>query len=255
MRNEAQNADRNLVTRSERNKMRPIIFVAMISTICGASGQTTVSFTNSEGKIIPDARITATNSVTLYYETQDGPAHIRWADLPPEVQRRFGYNPAQGAEAEKALVARKQAIAQAAANAAVTRRVEKEQRERTANAEKIKMIIQGRVIQRISAGLLVNSASELRKQVQHYPGEGYGTRHWEFGGVQVFEGLCLLTDVEGGALDGDIINCTAYPNGNYSYTAVSGGEKTVRRFTANPARIAQMPSEREMELIKQDRPD
>jgi hypothetical protein len=110
------------------------------------------------------------------------------------------------------------------------------------------------VIQRIDAGLLVDSASELRKQIHYYPGDGYSLRHWDQAGIQVFDGLCLLTDAERGALDGDIVSCFAYPNGNYSYTAVSGGEKSVRRFTANPRLIIQMPSEKEMQLIKQDRP-
>lgn len=59
---------------------------------------------------------------------------------------------------------------------------------------------------------------------------------------------------EGNVVDGDVIRVAAYSNGKYTYTAVSGGSKTVRQFTCNVNLVVATPDENEMKDIKLARP-
>ncbi len=54
-------------------------------------------------------------------------------------------------------------------------------------------------------------------------------------GFQVYDGLCLLTECssESNKVDGDMVRAIAYPNGQYKYTTVGGGSKTIPQFTCN----------------------
>jgi len=74
--------------------------------------------------------------------------------------------------------------------------------------------------------------------------------------IQIFSGLCLLTDYPNasGVVDGDVVRAIAYPNGDYSYTAVSGGSKTVRQFTCDINDVSRMPTQIELNQMKEAKP-
>ena len=128
------------------------------------------------------------------------------------------------------------------------------------------MVIEGKVIQKIDGRLLVDSADTRKEEYQRqeienlyiYPNYivNHGPVTFFTDGVQVYDGLCLLTDYasEGNVVDGDVVRTAAYPNGKYTYTAVSGNSKTVRQFTCNANLVLAAPDENELKNIKLARP-
>jgi hypothetical protein len=89
----------------------------MITAFVGQGEPNTnrITFTNTHGIVIKDAWITATNALDVFYATDAGPAHMKWADLPGDVQVRLGYDPAKGAVAREAAEASRRAVAAAQA--------------------------------------------------------------------------------------------------------------------------------------------
>jgi hypothetical protein len=220
-----------------------------------------ISFTNSLGDFITDAIPTRLFANKLIYITAEGGGGtIRLEKLPPDLRERFGYDPEKAAQADEvdrqkheAQLKRNKEAAYAAALAEYRQQIESS-----------KMMIEGKVIQKLDIGLLVDSGTEIkRKSYEWAASVGAPTSGGEVKlfdpttHLQIYNGLCLLTDYSkiSSVVDGDIVRAVAYPNGEYSYTAVSGGSKTVRQFTCDINAVSKAPSQAELNQLKAWKPN
>ena len=196
------------------------IIMAMLLPAMAPSQSTneTITFTNKAGDVIKDATVIRFDAVKLVYTAGMAGGTVNLADLPDDLQARFGFDSDKAEAADKQNHARRSQEAQAQADQA---QVDDGTRQQVwVGASKV--LISGHILQRLAGGILVNS------------GNGRGPN----AGGQVFEGLCFVTDYPAmsAVTDGALIGVMAYPNGVYQYPSVSGAGKTVRRFTVCPVR-------------------
>jgi hypothetical protein len=205
-----------------------------------------VSFTNSFGDLITNAIPVRLFANKLVYITTDyGGGTIRLGKLPPDLQKKFGYNPANAAAADETDRQKHQAQLERNKQAAIAFQQNAEYEMRKSILKKGSRTIDGRVIQKIPAGLLVDSGREqLDEEGRTASGvspDGSGSVWWS-GPEHIREAdspgayclaLCLLTDYPkyDQTTDGDYIHILAYPTGQYIYTTVQNSSKTVRRFS------------------------
>jgi hypothetical protein len=200
-----------------------------------------ITFTNVDGAVISNAPILSVNAVDVFYELPTGGGRVHLADLPTNLQARFGYDPAKANAAKAARSAKEHAEAQQ--TAATRHRVALDLSEKLflEKVRQTKVGIYGRVIQTIREGLLVESGSEA----------SYNTLNWWLGdGSPGANGTCLFVGYPGPrVVDGEIVNAAAYPDGFFTYTTVSGAQKTVRRYNFDPEWVLEVATPREMSLI------
>jgi hypothetical protein len=204
----------------------------------------TLTFTNKAGGVIKDAPIISFNAKDVFYRIGSGGGTVHLADLPADLQKRFNYNRTNAAAFEKKAAAHKQAMIAQLADAGNIQEINRLSKSMLDDVKKTKMYITGRIIQRLDRRLLVDSASEFSR-IGGPPLYGR-ISSWTVGGVPVYDGTCILTGYFSSAIDGDVVSTVAYPNGTYTYTAVSGAEKTVRRFTVNPDDVSTLTTDADM---------
>ena len=211
-----------------------------------ASAQTNlITFTNRSHEVISNATVLRCDGVRLIYRTEGaGGGSVKLVDLPSALQERFGYDPDKAAKVDQKEQAakRREAAAEVAAieNRASAAKLQAICKKRT--------IVFGKIIQRTEGKLLVNTGNEvepsgIEKQSHglaiHEMAIRYGLpREWQNGVPEQWaeaHGTVLLVDHPKIDLlvDGDLILILAWPDGNYEYTSVSGGRKTVRKYTAS----------------------
>jgi hypothetical protein len=199
-----------------------------------------ISFTNSFGDYITNAQVVSWNANKLIYRCPGGGGTIRLDKLPQDLQIRFNYDPAKAAKADQADQIQKENYQRylAAQEKAQELDLQKKiliQKSRT---------ISGRILQKLPGGLLVESGQEEIDQVGHTDVEYDEMRTVTSRTVSVREGntpgaeclgLVFLEDHPRYAqlVDDNVVVILAYPDGQYTYTSVAGGQKTVRRFTAD----------------------
>jgi hypothetical protein len=213
----------------------------------------TITFTNRHGEVISNADVVKVTAIDLVYTISGSGGRAKFSELPETIQKQFGYDPDKAVEAEKAAQQRRLHDAQLlAAQARAAAKVNAE-RALSGKIAATQMRISGKVIQRIEAGLLVDSGSKSyrMKDLSKILHENGVVKYYDQNNVQIFSGLCLLSDAEKSKLiDGDSVSVIAYPNGIYSYAAVNGGESTVRKFTCAISNVKELPSLEEMKAIQ-----
>ena len=111
---------------------------------------------------------------------------------------------------------------------------------------KEKICIRGKVLQKLSDGLLVRStADEYANELRTHIGISGGTIVPYCMGTPIYPNSCFLRDHPkyDMLVDDYNIQVLAYPDGQYQYVAVYGGQRTVRAFSCNiwNCKLAKMP--------------
>lgn len=91
--------------------------IAILATLCAALFALADDFKTINGKEYKDATVTRVEPDGILVKTKTGIAKLYFAELPPEVQRRFNYDPQQAAAF----------VAAEAANYAVTQNQQRKQ--------------------------------------------------------------------------------------------------------------------------------
>lgn len=237
---------------TEGTKMKNVMVVGvLVIMMAGAvwAGETNlVTFTNKAGRVFKDVRIVSVDpDGVVWMKTATNAGKVPYSDLDEATALRFGYDPQQ-AKAYKELKQLEKVHDS-------YRRLDAERahaaRERLKVVERTKMIINGRVTQVIEDGLLVNSGAEERIRVRELQRtKGIEVNEYLLNDLPLYRSRCLLTDYPKIAVDDDLVQVPAYPNGRYKYVAVNGGEMTVRKFTCDPKKVLEPADEKEMKEIK-----
>lgn len=209
--------------------------LAQMSTNTDSQGYVTNSallfpftLTNSSGDTISNAvlvKLTANKFIYKYPPGGEGVARLD--SLPKDLQEKFSYNPTNAAFADKmdAQKKEKQAEHDNQAADALAREADVERR--------AKIVVQGcrtvdgNVIQKIDAGLLVDCD---REEFTLHPRDHYVDPTKEKPLVRELILLEHYTNSDG-IVDGDFVGTIAYPMGTYTYTSVQGASKTIRIYT------------------------
>jgi hypothetical protein len=104
-------------------KPRTILFLLAVAVVlCAtsvlAADTNTITFTNQAGAVVSNAHVLSHNAVDVFYEAPGGGLRVHLADLPPDLQAAFHYDPAAAASAQRQQQARQIAVNQARARAA-----------------------------------------------------------------------------------------------------------------------------------------
>lgn len=206
-----------------------------------AQTNTYITFTNKSGVVISNAEVVKVDANKVTYRIPSGGGTVKLADLPPEVQEQFNYDAAKADMADE-----KENLKQAAdlqQRAAMSAAIAKYNQLRDQLIQGSRRV-DGKVLQRISEGLLVDSgaASITRAEERHY-GTSPDGNPISWGGGTIMEGnspgaealhLVLLQDYpDPNVVDDGHVDIFAYPVGLYSYETVGKSQKTVRKFSCN----------------------
>jgi hypothetical protein len=230
------------------------LFTMLALSVC-AQTNLLISFTNAAGNFVPEAKVVKIFPNKIIYLTASGGGIARLGDLPPALQRRFGFNPTNAATAdakdELDEQARDQAIYDNQLLASQQFQVEA-LRNRVFQTSRI---IWGRVVQKLPGGLLVDSGQQavagvVRGEPEFEANGNMTTTHKTEAdeskepGAEC-KGLVFLADYPqySSAVTGDYVQILAYQTGEYSYRPASGGQKTARKFTADFEKAVAMLSE------------
>lgn len=177
---------------------------------------------NIGGKCYTNATVSKLNCAMAMVTWDDSGVQVAITNLPLELQRRYGYD-AIAAQWHFLLDDSRNMLTQQLLDKQKTAAAEALSRTRAnqANYDAVvstKVCLWGRIIQKMSDGtMLVDAGSESR----------YGYRGSD--GSPGAYGTCLLIGYSNG-VDGELLNVIAYPDGEWTYTTVTGASKTVRRF-------------------------
>ena len=217
-----------------------------------------ITFTNKKGEEIKDATVKGVSLDGIIWTAThpDGRpfgGRVSFADLPKGLASEFGYDPKKVAE-----INAKNAKATAEQNRlAMERRVEMD---RFNQASLTKMTIVGTVTQVTPDGVLVTAEFQRGKQTstmvspsgrQAKPYTVVRTEAPTEDGSPLFVGRCFITDGStAGWTDDQKIRATVYPNGTYTYVAVSGARLTINKFTLNPAKVTTPTTPEKFQSLK-----
>jgi len=220
------------------------LLLASLTWSAAAQTNTVISFTNAAGKLIANAEVVRVFPNKLFYLAASGGGTIRLGDLPPALQRKFGYNPTNAATADTKDEVEEQAHLQAMYDhqllASQLFQIEMFRH----RVFKTCRIVWGGVVKKLPGGLLVDSGEEMvAPAVASEPefeahGNSTTTHKTEADEAREPGALCkgqvFLADYPGydSAVVGDYVQILAYRMGDYDYQAAPGGQKTVRKFTA-----------------------
>jgi hypothetical protein len=221
--------------------MKTLILFLLTACLSSIAQTNTITFTNQYGDVVSNAVVIKVSANTLLYRIPSGGGAVKLANLPPDLQQRFGYDPEKAAaldrkEQQDRAADLQQRMAWAAADAKYNRLKNQ--------LEQGRRRIRGKVLQRISEGLLVDSgaATIAYAEETHY-GTSPDGDPISWGGGTIAEGktpgeealsLVLLQDFpDPNMTDGGYVDIMAYPVGLYTYETVNQSSKTVRIFSAN----------------------
>jgi hypothetical protein len=128
------------------------------------------------------------------------------ADLSPELQKRFNYDP----KAVKEMQAERQ-----------------EQEQQDADAQKAKeseVFVAGTVLQKVEGGVILQGIPEGTPWPWNDVPKGMRA-------VAQFDRV-FIKGYDGAGVDGALVEVTASPSGTFSYTTVLGASSTIRAYTA-----------------------
>lgn len=232
----------------------------LVMLLIGLNGgaEEIATFKNLNGRVFENVKIISRAPDGIVWVSTNGPAgggKVKFSEMDADTAARFGYDRDALKKFEEDQKRRRtQDLA-----AAYRQQQLVEEKKRIAELESFRVVIHGEVLQKVSDGLLVVAGSEPRRELDAsmrkdglYP-SGRGRMSQIINGkrVPIYSELCLLTHYTNYArvVDRDIVFAIGYPTGEYSYTAVSGGSKTVRRFTADAQQVDRLPTRAEMDAI------
>lgn len=223
-----------------------ILMLAMIAG--GAHAQTNygfITFTNKTGNLIERAEVYKVDSARVYYwfTTGSGGGSVLLSDLPEVEQKRFNYQPTDAAVVLAIEATNKQRDENQARATAQRLQSEAALAAKKREVAKTLAILHCRVVQRIEDYLLVDCSGEgggrnwvgyasTPEYTEFMKGKDYWPTQKKYGSEK---GLVLLVDYPrvSKVADDDGFITIAYPVGTYEYTAVSGGKKTVRKYSCD----------------------
>ena len=149
-------------------------------------------------------------------------------DLPPDLQKRFNYDPAQAKATARQRDTDQQAAAQSYAS--VDQERAKLQAQQTAQAEQAQAQ-QAQAAQQQAHGKQINVIGIV---LQKIPGGGLLVSCLQEGAPPETEFRCMLKGMpnEADILDNDPIREVAFQSGSYSYTSTDGVTRTIAACTA-----------------------
>ena len=199
--------------------------------VTNANLLTPFTVTNSAGEVFTNAVAVKLMPNKLIYSTPNGAmGTLRLDALPTDLQERFGYDPSKAAAADEIDGQKKTAQLQHDRRVAIALQ-QKADYERMA---KIVMAgcrtIDGIVVQKIGAGLLVDSTFKHEVSIQRGETRINATKERPF-----VDEVILLKDYHkyGTAVDDDYVGTIAYPMGDYTYTSVQNASKTIHIYTCD----------------------
>jgi hypothetical protein len=219
-----------------------VLTIAMVATCAGSNLTNTVSFTN-RNTVVVNAVAVRWDATKLVYRTAEGGGTVKLADLPRDLQERFGYEPSAAAAAET-TEAQQQAKARAAVAAGREQALRAEaQKQRAKQVAATGTMIWAQVIGRTKEGLLLDTDWVRNREISMQA--GIPTRllpkvqNDQFASYSVARGIVLLVDYdrENSVVDGDEFGIVGFPVGTYEYTTVTGAGKTVRKYSANFSKV------------------
>ncbi len=195
---------------------------------------TFITFTNHYGDVTSHAEIIKVTVNKLTYRTPNGGGTIKISELPGDLQKKFYFNPTNAADMDELESLTKQQ--DELKNQVITFAQSKYNRLKAQLVQGSRRV-DGKVLQKISEGLLVQSG-ELSRKMQEYHEDVYGSRP----GI-IIEGnrpgaealnLVLLQDYpDPNMADEGHVDVIAYPVGLFSYDSVGKSQKTVRKFSCD----------------------
>jgi hypothetical protein len=220
------------------------VFAALVMSCCQAAYAQTnlvISFTNTSGVFVTNAEVEKLLGNKLLYKTDTGGGTIRLDALPKNIQAELGFDPIAAQAAD--LAEQKQRMEYKKQSLALIRAQELDALKK--NFAQGSRTISGRIIQKIPEGLLVDSGREDIDEVGHkdieFDSQGNmatslttTVQEGDTAGATCL-GLVLLEDHPRAAelVDDNVVVTIGYPDGQFSYKAVSGGQKTIRKFTTD----------------------
>lgn len=198
-----------------------------------------ITFTNKGGDVVSNAAVLSWNAVDVFYEVPGGGSRVHISDLPTDLQQAFKYN-RKKADIFKAREQSRQGIIAAEKSVAGERLAAQVANAKFADSVKAtKVAVCGRVIQKMNDGtLLVDSGSAY-----------YGQNWWYTSdGIKGVWGTVLVVG-DSQAVDGDTVCLTVYPDGEWTYTTVTGASKTVRRFQCYGGLVTHVVTEEEVQRM------
>ena len=180
------------------------------------------------GRDYHDVKVTQVEADRVHITYDGGLGTVMLADLPPELQKRFNFDPAAAHQAEQT---RAQRASQAAAELAAQSANADAAQSRAQEMAKHPCYMKGEVVQKLKDGLLVQCDKIYGEygvwiEFKLPPGLPTGTK-------QIY-GQFLLTNYpnQDSMVDGDPVTTVAYRTGAFSYTTVRGSNATIASYTA-----------------------
>ena len=204
--------------------MKIAVFVTLLS-VTSASSQTnlgTITFTNKGGVVLSNVTVTKTDGVRLTYAVPAGVGGgvVQLADLPGEMQKRFGYDP------EKSVLA--------AAKEAGIRQRDRQQQIAVAEAEADKKLreevkgkanfLGGTVLQKVDGGLLVQWSQTTIYFLEDHP---------RYKDLLDGDTVRLAPRATSISMPIGSYEFNMWPIGSYEYVTVVGTKSTIRKFTCD----------------------
>jgi uncharacterized protein len=176
--------------------------------VTNAALLTPFSLTNSVGDLITNAVLVKLTPNKFIYKTPDGAeGMLPLASLSQDLQKKFGYVPANAAAADAAEEQKKERQADYEENERQGAVYQEKVRQTTAYIKSCEMHWMVTVIQNVPDGLLVRCPDDT---------------------------TALIVDLNKETVtDDEQIECRLYPYGVYSYESVNNSQKTVRKLTPN----------------------
>jgi hypothetical protein len=207
-----------------------------------------IVITNSAGDIFTNLKLSKVVADGILFEYRSGLVKAKWSELPVWCQLKYLDAALDAAskdrQAGRASTQTAPPIGRAQGGDAAKKSVDeaKGKEERDGNAANTRpatsWVIKGRIVQKTRDGLFVQSVGGHAGERRNTGTSAVNPNSRETivdGGVQVFEGLCLLRNhPEQAALaDGEQVEIQATESGQYQYTAVSGAVRSIRQFTVH----------------------
>lgn len=258
--------------------MKCVIIFVSLAALSAVAAETnswpkTITVTNN-GIVYKDAEVVKVelDAITVVSGTTGGRVPLK--NLPPDLQKEFGYQPATAAaaasirEGDRLDRARQLALTEQNRQLSITR--QKAVNKQSNDLAQARMLIDGAPFQIVPEGILIFSGqqhrserrAEMRAEQSRYPnppgvyGRSFGTTTFKrinVGGEFLYGSLCLLTDYPSSGLsEQDRLKVIAYPNGFYDYTTTRGFPRKVRRFTHDPSKMTGLPSAAEIEVMRNE---
>ncbi len=190
------------------------IFSVLVFTVTVACSE---DFTTTTGKAYKGATVSRVEADGIIITTEDGIVKLRFADLPPDVAKRFGYDP-QKAAAFAAENARAAAANNVAASAAARR--DAEQRKTAAAVGDMKKTgrrAELKIVQVLANGILATGV------IDNPDGSGFA-----------YKTPFFVACATGGLTDGQRVEQMLYEFGVHKYTDVTGAGRTVKAYAISP---------------------